>query len=116
MRKSDIILILILIVANSVFLYNTVSFESADKANVFYENELVLEIDLTVDDSYIVDGVNGEVEITVKNGKVAITKETSPLNICSEQGYVNVNQIPLICLPNKVVVEGSDSEVDGVAR
>ncbi len=116
MRKSDVILIAGLLILNSLFLYNTVSFDSVDSANVFYENKLVLEIDLNVDQSYTVDGVNGEVEITVKDGKVAITKETSPLNICSEQGYVNVNQVPLICLPNKVVVEGSDSEVDGVAR
>ncbi len=116
MRKSDLVLIIVLIVLNSLFLYKVFPRNSSTVAKVYYENSLVLEIDLSVDDVYSVDGTNGEVEITVKSGKVAITKETSPLKICSKQGYVDVSQIPLICLPNKVSVEGEFSDVDGVAR
>lgn len=116
MKKSDIGLILTIFIVNSLFLFKVISLNDALSANVYYESNLVMQIDLSKNAVYTVDGTNGEVEITVKDGKVAITKETSPLNICSKQGYVNVNTIPLVCLPNSVVVEGSDSEVDGVAR
>ncbi len=116
MKKADWILIVVLLVINTVILFQTLSSVSSSVANVYYNNSLVMEIDLQTDGVYSVEATNGEVEITVKDGKVAITKETSPLNICSEQGYVDVHFVPLICLPNNLVVEGSDSEVDGVAR
>ncbi len=116
MRKSDVILIFIVVVLNTFYLFNTVSFSDSQKANVYYDNVLIMELDLNVDGVYELEGVNGEVEITVKDGMVAITKETSPLNVCSNQGYVDVNKIPLICLPNRVAVEGGNSDVDGVAR
>lgn len=116
MKKSDVILIVLIVILNTFFLFNTVELTSSKKANVYYDNVLMMELDLSVDGVYEVDGVNGAVEITVKDGMVAITKETSPLNVCSNQGYVDVNKIPLICLPNRVAVEGGNSDVDGVAR
>ncbi len=116
MKKNDIILILTILIINTVFLLQVFPKGNSSYANVYSNNVLIMELDLSEDGVYSVDGVNGEVEITVKNGKVAITKETSPQNICSKQGYVNVDVIPLICLPNEIVVEGQDSEVDGVAR
>ncbi len=116
MRKTDVILIVIILILNTIFLFNVFSFETSTTAVVYYDNNHVMDIDLSKDDVYSLNATNGEVEITVKDGLVAITKETSPLNICSKQGYVNVSKVPLICLPNKVVVEGSNSDVDGVAR
>ncbi len=116
MKKSDLVLIVVVVVLNTLLLFNQISFDKAMYGNVYYEDSLVMQIDLSEDSTYSVDATNGEVEITVKDGKVSITKETSPLNICSEQGFVDVNKIPLVCLPNNLVVEGSNSEVDGVAR
>ncbi|MFV0424282.1 MAG: NusG domain II-containing protein [Bacilli bacterium] len=116
MKKSDVMLVVILVILNTVFLFRVIDFSKSTTANVYYDNQLIMELDLKEDGVYKLDGVNGEVEITVKDGKVAITKETSPLNICSKQGYVDVGNVPLICLPNKVVVEGTSSEVDGVAK
>ncbi len=116
MRKSDVVLIIVLVVLNSVFFFSMFDSSKSGSANVYYDNVLIYEIDLEEDRAYSLEATNGEVEVTVKDGKVAITKETSPLNICSKQGYVDVDVMPLICLPNKVVVEGASSDVDGVAR
>lgn len=116
MRKSDVILIVTIIILNTLFLISVLDLQPSDNAIIYYDNVVVREIDLNEDNVYSLNATNGEVEVTVKDGKVAITKETSPLNICSKQGYVDVNKIPLICLPNKVVVEGVDPNVDGVAR
>lgn len=116
MRKSDVLLIIILVILNTLFLFQVIDVNSSSTATIYYDGVIVEEINLNKDDVYSLNATNGEVEVSVKNGKVAITKETSPLNICSKQGYVDVNKIPLICLPNKVVVEGMDPNVDGVAR
>ncbi len=116
MKRSDVVLIVVLVILNSLFLISMYDSSKSTKANVYYDSILIYEIDLSVDAEYSIEADNGEVKISVVNGKVAITKETSPLNICSKQGYVDVNVVPLICLPNKVVVEGTSSDVDGVAR
>ncbi len=116
MKKSDLVLIIGIVVLNTFLLVNVISFDDASYGNVYFKDSLVMQLDLSDDGVYSVEATQGEVEITVKDGKVAITKETSPLNVCSKQGFVNVNQVPLVCLPNNLVVEGSDSEVDGVAR
>ncbi len=116
MKKSDVVLVVIVFILNSIFLYKVFPTSNSTIANVYYENSLVMELDLSKDDVYSLTATNGEVEISVVDGKVAITKETSPLKICSKQGYVDVSVVPLICLPNKVVVEGNDAELDGVAR
>ncbi len=116
MKKNDVMLILIIFGINTIFLINSLSFDYPSYGNVYFNGDLVMQVDLSKDAVYSVEATMGQVEITVEDGKVAITKETSPLNICSKQGYVNVNVIPLVCLPNNLVVEGSDIEVDGVAR
>ncbi|MFV0498511.1 MAG: NusG domain II-containing protein [Bacilli bacterium] len=115
MKKNDVGLIIVLLILNTVWLVTIIK-PSSNVANVYYNQQLIMKLDLNKDAKYDLDGANGEVELTVSNGKVAVTKETSPLNICAKQGYVDVAKIPLICLPNKVVVEGATSEVDGVAR
>ena len=70
------------------------------------------EIDLTKDDEYSVTGYNGDVLIEVKNGMIRVKKENSPLNICSKQGFVK--DMPIICLPNKIVIKLGNNELDSV--
>lgn len=42
----------------------------------------------------------GDIVLGIENQSIRIIEETSPLNICSEQGWVATPGLPLICAPN----------------
>jgi len=53
----------------------------------------------------------GEMIIEIKDGKVRVKKEESPLHYCSMQGWVDSVAKPIVCLPNSVVVTIMGQEV-----
>lgn len=119
MNKNDIKLIvfILIVVIFSILLLNLLKKEGSI-AKVYYENELILTIDLSIDDNYTVQGYNGEVLIEVKDNKIRVEKENSPKHLCSKQGFVDSSTESIICLPNKIVIEIEDDkeELDGVVK
>lgn len=112
LNKWDIIVIVSTIVL-SVGLYfglNLFVSNDASVAHIYYNNQLVASLDLKVDDSVTLlktkyPELLADLEVEVKDGKVRISKETSPNNICSKQGWTDSSTKPLVCLPNKVYVQ-----------
>lgn len=120
--KSLIVFILI----SSIVLYASMEWfvraSTSDKvvAVVTYREEEVLRIDMSIDDNYVVEGTLGDVFIEVKNKALRVEKETSPYHICSIQGWVEFANVPIVCLPNHIVIiienasynpEGEDSVI-----
>lgn len=107
MNKYDAIVCFICLVVGCTGLIVISLFSNNDDliAIVSYDGNVVLEIDLNIDDVYEVDGYLGTVEIEVLNNKIRVVDETSPLNICSKQGFVDDVITPIICLPNKIIIE-----------
>lgn len=116
MNKSDLKLLIILIsIIVLFFLLKYIYFSNNNYAYVYYENNLIKTIDLSINKEYKVDGYNGEVIIEVKDKKIRVKKETSPLHICSKQGYSN--SIPIICLPNKIIIKlVNNDEYDAISK
>lgn len=110
MNKSDFILILLL--STVIFIFYLFLNNQKPYAYVYYENNLIKKIDLKKDDIYKVNGYNGEVIIEVKDNKLRVKKENSSLHLCSKQGFVN--NIPIVCLPNKIVIDFNNNEYDVV--
>lgn len=120
MNKNDLKLILIIIGISLImlsFLYFSKDNESKI-ANVYYDNDLVLSIDLNegTEKTYEVVGYNGKVIIKTSNGKIKVDEENSPLHLCSKQGYIEKSYETIICLPNKIVIEIENNELDTVVR
>lgn len=109
MNKHDIYLILFVLVVSSLLLV-FINKNSSNYAYVYYDNNEVLKIDLSKDDNYKVEGFNGEVLIEVKENKLRVSKENSRLHICSNQGWMNSGSI--VCLPNKIVINFENDELD----
>lgn len=113
MNKSDLILILCVLIFSIILLV----FKNIDNNNyayVYYDNKEVLKIDLSIDKDYKVEGFNGEVLIEVKDSKLRVSKENSPLHICSKQGFTNTGSI--VCLPNKIVINFDSEELDAIVN
>ena len=117
-NKFDIILIISIICISSIFIIiNKINSKQGKYANVYYDSKLVKKIDLSINKTYNVKGYNGNVKIVVKDKKIKVDSEISPLHLCSKQGYISKSYETIICLPNKIVIEiDSNKEIDTVVK
>lgn len=105
--------VIILTAVLSLGLYCTFHFffgSTSGTVNVFYDNRLVATLDLARDETVLLKKSQyplllDDLEVEVKDGRVHISKETSPNNICSKQGWTSSPITPLVCLPNHVFVQ-----------
>lgn len=123
MNKSDIklIIIILLIAITVLFVIAIIDKNNSKEALVYYDNNLVLTIDLNESEEkiYIVDGFNGEVKIIAGNGKIKVDEEESPLHLCSKQGFIEESYESIVCLPNKIVIKISskkEKDLDTILR
>ena len=113
MNKNDIKLILFLVmIIATFFIFNRFNNNKEKVANVYYQNDLIKTISLSIDGKYSVNGDNGEVLIEVKDNKIRVIQENSDKNLCSKQGYSEI----IVCLPNKIVIKVENNELDGVVK
>ena len=115
MSKNDKILIIsVVLVATFTLILLKITSSTSKIANVYYENEIILKIDLSLpEQEYIVKGYNGDVKIKAGNNKIKVISETSEKHLCSKQGYITESYETIICLPNKIVIKiASESELD----
>ena len=84
---------------------------------VYYKNNIILNVPISQDEIYKVNGTLGDVTIEVNNNKVRVNEETSPRHLCSNQGWISKTYETIICLPNEIIIkiEGSNS-LDGVVK
>ncbi len=117
MNKNDIKLVIVLLFVSII---GIICFKFLSKkgvnAYVYHDGNLVLTIDLSIDDDYVVQGDLGDVLIVVRDGKIKVDNEISPLHLCSLQGFVSDSNQSIVCLPNKVVINIGDSELDAVVK
>lgn len=116
MNKNDKLLIIIMVpvLLITLLILKVTAVKTNKVANVYYENEIVLKIDLSKEEQeYVVKGYNGDVKISAGNGKIKVLSETSDKHLCSKQGYIKESYETIVCLPNKIVIKiTSDDELD----
>jgi len=106
MNKNDFkLIIIVIIVVVILFSIYLISNQKTSKALVYFDNEIILTIDLNVDKFYTVKGELGDVLIEVKNNKIRVVEENSQYHLCSKQGFVSKSNESIICLPNKIIIE-----------
>jgi len=117
MNKSDIKLVIILCLISfiGVFAFKFFSKEG-ENALVYYDGKLIKTIDLSVDSDYVVNGENGDVLVNVKDGKIKVNDENSPLHLCSKQGYISESYESIVCLPNRIVININSDDYDAVVK
>ena len=103
---SLVLIISLLIVSNAV--------TNKAKGNILYavvtiDGKQKYKLDMNKDTELILNPdkyptLLGEMIIQIKNKKVRVKKEESPLHYCSMQGWVDSVARPIVCLPNAVIV------------
>lgn len=114
MKLNDLILIaIILLIVGIILIFNKK--EIPNQAKVYYENDLILTIDLSQNKEYDVQGYNGNVHIVVLDNKIKVEEENSPKHLCSKQGFISSSNETIVCLPNKILIKiESDDSLDTV--
>ena len=118
MNKFDIILCITIFILSGLLYLFSINKDNGEYAVVYYDHDEILKIDLKDKEkrTYTVNGYNGEILIETVDGKVRVVDEISPKHLCSKQGYISNSYDSIICLPNKVVIEIVNDEVDTVVR
>lgn len=65
--------------------------------------------------SFPLKGENGaENTISVERGRIRVSHASCPDQVCVRQGWISDDSVPVVCLPNQVVIQisGGDSDVD----
>ena len=117
-NKSDLklIAVLFLVILVSFIVINTKHDSGNKVAVVKHNNDVILTIDLSLDAFYTVKGDQGDVLIVVKDNKIKVEEENSPLHLCSKQGFIDESYETIVCLPNRISIEIQNNDLDAVVR
>lgn len=119
MNKNDfkLIAVVLLIVVITFICFSIFENKDNKKAIIYYENNIIETINLNLNDIYEVDGYNGKVKIVVKDGRIKVDSEKSPLHLCSKQGYISKSYETIVCLPNKITIKiEANNEYDAIVE
>ena len=119
MNKNDLklIMIVLLVVIISFVCFSLFESKNNKRAVIYYENNIIETINLDINNNYEVDGYNGKVKIIVKDGKIKVDTEKSPLHLCSKQGYISKSYETIVCLPNKITIKiEANDEYDAIVE
>ena len=112
---------LILILAGSAAFLLLRPKEEGQVARITLNGKVVQEIDLSrVEQPYTLtlEGPGGfSNTITVEKGRICVSKAGCPDQICVHQGYISDGTTPIVCLPNRLIIEitGGGSGLDAAA-
>ena len=90
-------------------------------ARISLDGQVVEEIDLSrVEQPYTLtlEGPGGfSNTITAEKGRICVSKAGCPDQICVHQGYISDGTTPIVCLPNRLIIEitGGGSGLDAAA-
>lgn len=111
-NKHDIFIGSFIVVLIVSLVISLVSLKNSDDHYIYvkYDGQVVHQMDLYKDEVFVLEQdeyseLLGDFEVTVKNGKVSITKNTCPHDFCKHVGEISYKGQSLVCAPNKIVVE-----------
>lgn len=110
MNRSDKAFIAVVLLLSITLFLSTSRLAKAINANdavavVTYRDKEVRRINMSENGLYNLVGDEGPMVIEVNDGAIRVKEEVSPLNYCSLQGWVSKTRTPIVCLPNRVIIE-----------
>ena len=113
MKKKDMILIAA-VLAISLISFAAIKMTQKDGKEVIVtvDGKEVYKTSIKKDQIYQIPEENGTNVMQIKDGKVTMIEATCPDHYCMKQKAVDEHGGSIICLPNKVVIEGENTAED----
>ncbi len=112
MKKKDVIVIsLICIILGVGYLIFEMMQGEKEVIEVYYQNKVIAEIDISVDNTYTFEGSYGFFYLEVKDHQYHATEVDCPNHDCEKMGWVKEGSSKVItCVPNEIYVVQSGTE------
>ena len=112
--KKDIILTALILLSFLVFWLIRSNGSGADtkSVNIYVDGVLVRSVDLSVNDEFRIDSKHGYNDITVKDGKIAVTGSDCDGRDCVKSGYISGNRGYIACHPHGLLISPMDDDSD----
>ena len=84
-------------------------------AQILQDGQLLYTLALDTPRTLTVTAPNGGSNtITVEDGRICVSHASCPDQVCVKQGWVSRNVVPIVCLPNQLVIQikGGESDLD----
>ena len=120
MKKSTVLIIICAAVFLAAAITSVVMINSphGDIVKIKSGDELLYTIDLSESPDRIIvvefDGKENTIEI--KDHQIRVSDADCPDKVCVNTGWLDSPVIPIICLPNKLIIEYENSDIDAAAR
>lgn len=117
-KRNDLILIAVLLFLSAlgfggVKLYQKMTTDHA-VASIYIDGNLTGSYPLSEDNEITIDAGDGYNRLIIQDGYAKMKEATCPDKICVNHAKINRNGQTIVCLPNKVVVEITNGQDDGV--
>lgn len=106
MKKTDIILILSILLSASVLAISLYAFRQPPSiVRIYVNNQLQQELPLDTDSEYLINSQNGISNLLIiEDGKAYVKDATCPDKICVQMGKISELTQIIVCIPNNVVI------------
>ena len=103
MKINDLILIALLLMLSLMPLIFHVE-NNKKIADIKLNGNIIRQIELSEDKTFVIDSDNGSNVVDVKDGKIAIIEADCPDKVCVKTGAIsNMGEI-IACVPHKLVI------------
>ena len=120
MKKSTVLIIICAAVFLAAAITSVVMLNAppGDIVKIKSDGELLYTIDLSKSpDRTIVVEYNGKKNtLEIKDHKIRVSEADCPDKVCVNTGWLDSPAIPIICLPNKLIIEYENNDADAAAR
>ena len=92
---------------------------AGNTVSVSHDGKVIKRINLdTVTSPYefTVTGERGSNTVRVESGRICVVDASCPDHVCVNTGWISDGAIPIVCLPNKLVIQvdsATDARLDG---
>jgi hypothetical protein len=94
--------------------------QTGDKVEIYQDGALIHSLPLNQDKTIRIPSENGGYNVvTIKQGEVWVSEASCPDQVCVRHGPTCETKDPIVCLPNKLVVQVTHTDrepLDGVTQ
>ena len=118
-KKADIILFIVLVLlGGALTVWSLMGGTDKTQVVIHVEGKLYGTYPLSKDQTITIEEYGHYNQVVIEDGKVHMHEANCHNQLCVRQGVISSSNIPIVCLPNRVVVEivDGEEEVDVLSR
>ena len=108
--KICILLICVLLVSSVILVIIFNGKSENNLVEISQDGKIIYTIDISEkDDTFRIDSPDGGYNlIEIKDGKICISEADCPDKTCVKTGWLRSEEIPIVCLPHRLVIKFAD--------